>query len=88
MPGEDLGAGADRIFDPQGPGPRIWFQAVPETKAVKNRLHLDIHASGGRTVPIEPAGSESTLRPAGWPAWAPPSLASCTEKGSTTMGSR
>ena len=25
----------------------------PETKAVKNRLHLDTHASGGRTVPIE-----------------------------------
>ena len=42
-----------RIFDPQGHGPRIWFQVVPETKAVKNRLHLDIHADGGRAVPIQ-----------------------------------
>ena len=53
IPEEDLGVGADRISDPQGHGPRIWFQVVPETKAVENRLHLDIHASGARTVPIE-----------------------------------
>ena len=53
VPEEDLGIGADSISDPQGHGPRIWFQVVPETKAVKNRLHLDIHASGGRTVPIQ-----------------------------------
>jgi hypothetical protein len=53
VPEEDLGIGADRISDPQGQGPAIWFQVVPETKAVKNRLHLDIHASGGRSVPIE-----------------------------------
>jgi hypothetical protein len=25
---------------------------VPEPKTVKNRLHLDIHAGGGRTVPM------------------------------------
>jgi hypothetical protein len=30
-------------------GPSIWFQVVPETKIVKNRVHLDIHASGGRS---------------------------------------
>ena len=53
VPEEELGLGEDRISDPQGHGPAIWFQVVPETKAVKNRLHLDIHASGGRTVPIE-----------------------------------
>jgi hypothetical protein len=29
------------------------FLAVPEPKSVKNRLHLDIHASGGRAVPME-----------------------------------
>ena len=51
VPEEDLGVGADSIIDPQGHGPRIWFQVVPETKAAKNRLHLDIHASGGRAVP-------------------------------------
>ena len=53
IPEEDLGTGEDRISDPQGHGPAIWFHVVPETKTVKNRLHLDIHASGGRTVPIE-----------------------------------
>lgn len=25
-------------------GPRLWFQAVPESKSVKNRLHLDVRA--------------------------------------------
>ena len=53
VPDEDLGIGEDRIRDPQGHGPRIWFQMVPETKAAKNRLHLDINASGGRAEPIE-----------------------------------
>jgi Glyoxalase-like domain len=52
VPEEDLGVGADRIIDPGGAGPRIWFQVVPEPKKAKNRFHLDICASGGRTVPI------------------------------------
>lgn len=42
----------DSIVDPRGAGPRIWFQVVPEGKAAKNRLHLDIRASGGRDVPF------------------------------------
>ena len=44
-----LGARAafdDRLFDPQGLGPAIWFQQVPETKAGKNRLHLDLYPTG------------------------------------------
>jgi Glyoxalase-like domain len=45
--------GDDRLVDPDGFGPRIWFQIVPEAKATKNRLHLDIPASGGRKVPLE-----------------------------------
>jgi hypothetical protein len=52
VPEEDLGIGADCIVDPGRAGPRIWFQVVPEPKTVKNRLHLDIHASGGRAVPM------------------------------------
>jgi Glyoxalase-like domain len=29
-------------------GPRIWFQIVPEQKSIKNRIHIDVNASGGR----------------------------------------
>ena len=50
---DELGQGEDRLVDPEGRGPKIWFQQVPEGKVVKNRLHLDLDASGGRTVPIE-----------------------------------
>jgi Glyoxalase-like domain len=50
---EDMVDGADRISDPDGHGPSIWFHVVPDTKAVKNRLHLDINASGGWTLPLE-----------------------------------
>ena len=46
------GDGSDSLVDPEGKGPRIWFQQVPEAKTVKNRLHLDIGASGGRTVDL------------------------------------
>lgn len=45
--------GNDAIVDPSGAGPRIWFHQVPEKKVVKNRLHLDLHESGGREVPLE-----------------------------------
>ncbi len=50
---DELGLGLDRIADPTGRGPRIWFQAVPEKKTLKNRLHVDITVSGGRANPIE-----------------------------------
>ena len=53
VPEEALTDGADRISDPDGNGPNIWFQQVQDPKVVKNRLHLDIHASGPRTDPIE-----------------------------------
>lgn len=36
----------DRIFDPAGLCPPIWFQKVPEPKAGKNRLHLDLYPTG------------------------------------------
>ena len=44
VPEGELVDGADRISDPEGHGPGIWFHVVPDAKAVKNRLHLDIHA--------------------------------------------
>jgi hypothetical protein len=36
---------ASATVDPDGVGPRLWFQKVPEDKVVKNRLHLDIRAA-------------------------------------------
>lgn len=37
------------IEDPQGKGPRIFFQRVPEPKEGKNRVHLDVRAAPGLT---------------------------------------
>ncbi len=44
MPGaiDDYGS----VVDPEGVGPRLFFQKVPESKTAKNRVHLDVHASG------------------------------------------
>lgn len=53
LPEEDIVDGADRISDPHGGGPDIWFQVVTDPKAVKNRLHIDIHASGAQSDPLE-----------------------------------
>jgi hypothetical protein len=38
---------AAAIVDPDGHGPRLFFQRVPEGKAAKNRVHLDVGVSGG-----------------------------------------
>jgi len=55
VPDDELpasGDAADSIVDPEGTGPRIWFQPVPEVKTVKNRVHLDLMVSGGRAVAL------------------------------------
>jgi len=52
LPEDELGGGVDSIVDPEGGGPRIWFQVVPDRKTIKNRLHLDVHAGGGRELLI------------------------------------
>ena len=55
VPEDELGDGdcQDRVEDPTGVGPSIWFQPVPEPKTVKNRVHVDIRLSEGRSVPVE-----------------------------------
>jgi hypothetical protein len=52
LPPEEVEDGYDSIVDPDGVGPRIWFQPVPEPKVVKNRVHLDLNVGGGRQVPL------------------------------------
>ena len=54
VPEDELYMGDDRLVDPAGHGPRLWFQQVPEGKVVKNRLNLDLRISGGGDLPIEP----------------------------------
>jgi hypothetical protein len=55
VPEDELGEGdcLDRLQDPKGVGPSIWFQPVPEQKSVKNRVHLDVYVTRGRDQPIE-----------------------------------
>lgn len=53
VPDDELGGGADRIEDPDGEGPSIWFQVVPEQKSIKNRIHIDVNAGGGRSSPLD-----------------------------------
>jgi hypothetical protein len=54
VPEDELGDDdcSDFIVDPGGTRPRIWFQKVTERKSGKNRLHLDLGVSGGRSVPL------------------------------------
>ena len=35
------------VVDPEGKGPRVFFQQVPEGKSVKNRVHLDVRSAPG-----------------------------------------
>jgi len=38
---------ASAVVDPEGSGPRLFFQRVPERKQVKNRVHVDVRAAPG-----------------------------------------
>jgi hypothetical protein len=41
------------VVDPDGVGPRLFFQRVPEPKDRKTRIHLDLNVGGGLDAPIE-----------------------------------
>lgn len=43
---------ASAIIDPEGKGPRVYFQQLDTPKLGKNRLHIDINASGGLRIPL------------------------------------
>jgi glyoxalase superfamily protein len=46
VPEEDWNS-ASSIVDPDGIGPRWYFQRVPELRAGKNRMHVDLNIGGG-----------------------------------------
>ncbi|MGN6524326.1 MAG: VOC family protein, partial [Actinomycetes bacterium] len=45
------------LVDPDGVGPRLFFQKVPEPKTAKNRVHLDLRAAAG----VPPEGRADAL---------------------------
>ncbi|CAI9400809.1 MULTISPECIES: VOC family protein [Aestuariimicrobium] len=45
---EDQRTGRFAIIDPERKGPRLFFQAVPEPKTAKNRLHIDVRSAEGQ----------------------------------------
>jgi len=44
---------ARALVDPEGTGPRVFIQKVPEGKVAKNRVHLDVTAGGGPGIPLD-----------------------------------
>ncbi|WP_371791721.1 VOC family protein [Streptomyces sp. NBC_01471] len=44
---DELHGSWSACVDPSGVGPRMYFQRVPEGKAAKNRVHLDVRAGTG-----------------------------------------
>lgn len=44
---------ASAVIDPEGVGPRVFFQRVPEPKQGKTRVHLDLNVGGPLGTPIE-----------------------------------
>jgi len=54
---EDLGR-RGVAMDPSGEGMRLFFQQVPESKAVKNRVHIDLFATPGRRATREEVDAE------------------------------
>lgn len=46
LPPERQGS-AFACVDPEGAGPRLFFQRVPEGRTVKNRVHLDVRVGTG-----------------------------------------
>lgn len=50
---EDRWNDANAVEDPDGIGPRVYLQRVPEGKVAKNRLHLDLNVGGGHSVALD-----------------------------------
>jgi hypothetical protein len=50
---QDQWNNASAIVDPEGQGPRIFFQRVPEPKITKNRVHLDVNVIRPEASPEE-----------------------------------
>jgi len=54
---EDQWESRSAVVDPEGSGPRIYIQQVPEPKTVKNRVHLDVQVGAG----VEPGERQGVV---------------------------
>ena len=54
VPEEDLGLGVERISDPGGAGPHIWFQVVPNASC--NEARIGVTSRGYWRLPVTTAG--------------------------------
>jgi hypothetical protein len=63
------------IADPNGVRPGISFLKVPESKVVKNRIHIDVNVGGGREEPWDVRWSRVTA-----------AVARFTDAGATVIG--
>src|SRR5699024_2034162 len=59
VPEAEWGDGAS-LVDPEGVAPSLSLLRVPEGKHAKNRLHIDLQMSGGRTQPTDVRRSRIT----------------------------
>ena len=53
------------VIDPLDDGPSVWFNRVPEAKAVKNRVHLDVDLDDEADIDRLVAGGARVSRPLG-----------------------
>ena len=59
------------ISDVDGGRPRWYFQLVPESKIVKNRMHVDVQVGPDESAPRSPASKGSAPPPLRRPAGTP-----------------
>ena len=85
---EDQRNSRSAIEDPDGSGPRVFFQQVPEDKVAKNRVHLDVRAAPGPRGRRPDGRARGRVRPArgaGAPATAGSSRSPPMEAGFIVM---
>jgi hypothetical protein len=53
------------VIDPDGAGPTIWFNRVPESKVGKNRVHIDVNVRATEDIDRLIERGASVVRPLG-----------------------
>lgn len=88
VPEDELGVGADSIVDPDGHGPRIWFQVVPDPRSARTDCTWTSPPAAAGLSRWRSAGNAWTPRPHGCPTSAPRRWPFSVQTGSITTPSR